>query len=103
MLGEERKTNAEPLRGRHSEKRKTSVTPNKHENGWWLSLTFYEVIEVQNEPDAPDISIDVGIANFVTTSDGKHYGTFLPTKRRRLIPPLSLVILISDLAFVCWL
>ena len=55
----------------------TSVQLNKHEDGaWWLTLSYNEAVTVQTAPDAPVVGIDVGIANFVTTSDGKHYGTF---------------------------
>jgi len=57
-----------------------SMMLNKREETWWLTLTYDETIAVQTVPDAPVIGIDVGIANFVTTSDGKQYGTF----RRRL-------------------
>jgi len=32
-------------------------------------------IAVQTAPDAPVVGIDVGIANFITTSTGKQYGT----------------------------
>ena len=38
---------------------------------------------VQTPPDAPIVGIDVGIANFVTTSTGKHYGTFHKNLRAR--------------------
>lgn len=55
----------------------TSVTLNKREDGgWWVMLSYDEIVTVHTEPDAPVIGVDVGIANFVTTSDGKHYGTF---------------------------
>lgn len=54
----------------------TSVTLNKRDDGWWLILSYDEVVPLQTAPSAPVIGIDVGIANFVTTSDGKHYGTF---------------------------
>ena len=54
----------------------SSIQLNQREDGWWLTLSYDEVVTVQSEPDAPVIGIDVGIANFVTTSDGKHYGTF---------------------------
>ncbi|MEO7018658.1 MAG: transposase [Ktedonobacteraceae bacterium] len=54
----------------------SSVTLNKQDEVWWLTLTYDERIVPQTAPDAPVIGIDVGIANFVTTSDGKHYGTF---------------------------
>jgi len=52
------------------------VQLNKRDNGWWLTLSYDELIPVQTLSDAPVFGIDVGIANFVTTSDGKHYGTF---------------------------
>ncbi len=54
----------------------SSVTLNKRDEVWWLTLTYDETVAVQTEPDATVIGIDVGIANFVTTSDGKTYGTF---------------------------
>ena len=55
----------------------TSVTLNKREDGaWWVTLSYDEIVTVQTEPGAPVIGVDVGITNFVTTSDGKHYGTF---------------------------
>jgi transposase len=61
----------------------TSVTLNKRETGWWLTLSYDETVTVQTESDAPIIGIDVGIANFLTTSDGKHYGTFHGKLRER--------------------
>lgn len=62
----------------------TSVTLNKHEDGgWWLTLSYDEMVPVQTDPDAPVIGVDVGIANFLTTSDGKHYGTFQGKLRER--------------------
>jgi Putative transposase DNA-binding domain len=61
----------------------TSVTLNKRGDGWWLTLSYDEVVPLQTEPDAPVIGVDVGIANFVTTSDGKHYGTFHGKLRER--------------------
>ncbi len=54
----------------------TSVTLNKRSDGWWLTLTYDEVIPIQTEPSSPVVGIDVGIANLLTTSTGKHYGTF---------------------------
>ena len=54
----------------------TSVTLNKRDDGWWLTLSYDEVVTLQTEPDAPVVGVDVGIANFLTTSTGKHYGTF---------------------------
>jgi Putative transposase DNA-binding domain len=61
----------------------TSVTLNKRETGWWLTLSYDQVVAVQTAPDAPVVGIDVGIANFVTTSTGKHYGTFHGKLRER--------------------
>jgi hypothetical protein len=61
----------------------TSVTLNKHGEGWWLTLSYDKVVQVQTAPSAPVVGIDVGIANFVTTSDGKHYGTFHGKLRER--------------------
>jgi len=55
----------------------TSVQLNKREDGvWWLTLSYDETVKVHTDPDAPVIGVDVGVANFLTTSDGKHYGTF---------------------------
>ncbi len=63
--------------------RYSSVTLNKHDGEWWLTLSYDEIVAVQIPSDAPVIGIDVGIANFVTTSDGKHYGTFNGKLRER--------------------
>ncbi len=54
----------------------TSVQLNKHPDGWWLTLSYDELVTVQIGVSAPVVGIDVGITNFVTTSDGKHYGSF---------------------------
>jgi hypothetical protein len=61
----------------------SSVTLNKRDEVWWLPLTYDETIAVQTEPNAPVIGIDVGIANFLTTSDGKTYGSFNGRLRER--------------------
>jgi putative transposase-like DNA-binding protein len=61
----------------------TSVTLNKRGDGWWLTLSYDEVVPVQTEPLAPVVGVDVGIANFVTTSTGQHYGTFHGKLRER--------------------
>jgi Putative transposase DNA-binding domain/Probable transposase len=45
-------------------------------DGWWLALSYDEDVPVATPKGAPVIGIDVGIANFLTTSEGKHYGTF---------------------------
>lgn len=61
----------------------SSVTLNKWDEVWWLTLSYDEEIAPITQPDAPAIGIDVGIANFLTTSDGKHYGTFHGKLRER--------------------
>src|SRR5260370_20173417 len=61
----------------------TSVTLNKRGDGWWLTLSYDKVVPVHTAPSAPVIGVDVGIANFVTTSDGEHYGTFHGKLRER--------------------
>lgn len=61
----------------------SSVQLNRREDGWWLTLSYDILVTVQTEPSAPVIGIDVGIANFVTTSDGEHYGTFHGKMRER--------------------
>lgn len=61
----------------------TSVTLNRRNDGWWLTLSYDEVVTIQTEPDAPIVGVDVGIANFLTTSTGQHYGTFNGKLRER--------------------
>ncbi len=61
----------------------TSVTLNKRGDGWWLTLSYDKEVPVQTPPSAPVVGVDVGIANFLTTSDGKHYGTFGGKLRER--------------------
>lgn len=61
----------------------SSVTLNKRAGCWWLTLTFDEEVKVATSPDAPIVGIDVGIANFVTTSTGKQYGTMHGQLRAR--------------------
>ena len=61
----------------------SSVTLNRRGDGWWLTISYDEKVPVQTEPDAQVIGIDVGIANFLTSSDGKHYGTFHGKLRER--------------------
>ena len=48
---------------------------NKRNSTWWLTVTYDEEVAVKTTSDAPIVGIDVGIANFITTSTGKHYGT----------------------------
>jgi hypothetical protein len=61
----------------------TSVTLNKRDDGWWLTLSYDEVVPVETEPSAPVVGVDVGIATFLTTSDGQRYGTFHGKLRER--------------------
>jgi hypothetical protein len=61
----------------------SSVILNRRADGWWLTLSYEEKIAIQTEQDAMVIGIDVGIANFLTTSDGKQYGTFHGKLRER--------------------
>ncbi len=61
----------------------TSVTLNKRGDGWWVTLSYDKVVPVHTAPSAPVVGVDVGIANFVTTSTGKHYGTFHGKLRER--------------------
>ncbi len=61
----------------------SSVTLNKRDGVWWLTLSYDEMVAVQPPAEASVIGIDVGIANFLTTSDGRHYGTFNGKLRER--------------------
>jgi transposase len=61
----------------------TSVTLNQRDTGWWLTLSYDHVVPIQTKLDAPVVGIDVGIANFVTTSTGEHYGTMHGKLRER--------------------
>ena len=61
----------------------SSVTLNKRDGVWWLTLSYDEEVTIQTSPATPVIGIDVGLANFITASDGKHYGTFNGKLKRR--------------------
>ncbi len=61
----------------------SSVTLNKRGDEWWLTLSYDELVPLQTESSAPVVGVDVGIANFVTTSTGQHYGTFHGKLRER--------------------
>ncbi len=54
----------------------TSTVLARKADGWWLTLSYDEQVTIETLPNAPVIGVDVGIANFLTTSTGKHYGTF---------------------------
>ena len=53
-----------------------SVTLTRKADGWWLTLTAEEEVSLQTQPEAPVVGADVGITHFLTTSTGKHYGSF---------------------------
>ena len=61
----------------------SSVTLNQRDGVWWVTLSYDEMVTVQTARDAPVVGIDVGVANFVTTSTGKHYGTMYGKLRER--------------------
>jgi len=61
----------------------SSVQLNQREGVWWLTLSYDEEVSIQTRACAPVVGIDVGIANFVTTSTGKHYGSFHKNLRAR--------------------
>ena len=54
----------------------TSTTLHKRKGVWWLTLSFDEDVPLQTGPSAMRVGVDVGIANFITTSTNKQYGTF---------------------------
>jgi hypothetical protein len=54
----------------------SSVTLIRKADGWWLTLTYEEEVPLQTPPDAPVVGVDAGITHFLTTSTGKHYGSF---------------------------
>ena len=54
----------------------SSMTLTRKASGWWLTLTVDERVEPTTMDQSPVVGVDVGIANFLTTSTGKHYGTF---------------------------
>jgi hypothetical protein len=53
----------------------TSMVLTRKADGRWLTISYDEAIPVTTPKKAPVIGMDVGIANFITTSEGKHYGT----------------------------
>jgi putative transposase len=54
----------------------SSTTLARKTDGWGLTLSSEENVPVATPKDAPVIGVDVGIANFITTSPGQQYGTF---------------------------
>ncbi|HEY6405833.1 MAG TPA: transposase [Ktedonobacteraceae bacterium] len=61
----------------------TSTTLSKRKGIWWLTLSFDLDVPLETEPSAPCVGADVGIANFITTSTGKRYGSFHGKLARR--------------------
>jgi IS605 OrfB family transposase len=61
----------------------SSVTLMRKADGWWLTLTYEEEIPVQTSSNAPVVGVDVGITQFLTTSTGKHYGSFQGSLAKR--------------------
>lgn len=61
----------------------TSTTLHKCKGIWWLTLSFDLDVPLETEPSAPRVGADVGIANFITTSTGKRYGSFHGKLARR--------------------
>src|SRR5215469_16481217 len=54
----------------------TSTVLARNLDGWWLTLSYDVQVTVETPNDAPVMGGDVGIANFITDSTGKQYGTF---------------------------
>jgi transposase len=54
----------------------SSVTLTRQVDGWWLSVSYEEDVPDRTPQNAPVVGIDVGITHFLTTSTGKHDGTF---------------------------
>ena len=61
----------------------SSTTLNKRAGAWWLTVTYDEIVTVQTKETDSVVGLDVGIANFLTASTGKHYGTFHGKLRER--------------------
>ncbi len=59
------------------------MTLNKRGETWWLTLTYGEKKPAPPATLAPVIGIDVGIANFITTNTGEHFGSFDKKLRQR--------------------
>jgi transposase len=61
----------------------TSTTLHKRRGIWRLTLSFDLDVPLETEPSAPRVGEDVGIANFISTSTGKRYGSFHGKLARR--------------------
>jgi hypothetical protein len=60
-----------------------STTLTRKSSGWWLTLTVHEHVTATTTDASPVVGVDVGIANFLTTSTGKRYGSFHGKLARR--------------------
>ncbi len=60
-----------------------STTLHRRKGVWWLTLSFDTDVPIATEPSAATVGVDVGIANFLTTSTGKQYGTMHGRLRER--------------------
>jgi putative transposase len=55
----------------------SSVTLHRRGKNWWLTLCFDEILpEIKPDEARPKVAPDIGLASYLTTGDGKHYGTF---------------------------
>ncbi|HLG65489.1 MAG TPA: transposase [Ktedonosporobacter sp.] len=70
-------------RTQQARKLNSSVQLNRRKGVWWLTLSYDEEVTPDPVSGAPVVGIDVGIANFVTTSTGKQYGSFHKSLRAR--------------------
>jgi len=61
----------------------TSMTLTRKPSDWWLTLTVNEHVAAATTDNSPVVGVDVGIANFLTTSTGKRYGSFHGKLARR--------------------
>jgi hypothetical protein len=82
-LAEYHKAQLTDPKTQQARKLNTSVQLNQRDGVWWLTLTYDEEVTIQTCAGAPVVGIDVGIATFVTTSTGKHYGAFHKDLRAR--------------------
>jgi len=61
----------------------TSTLLVRRKGFWWLTLSFDEDVPLRTDPAAPSVGVDIGMANFLTTSTGEHYGSVHGKLRQR--------------------
>ncbi|MGI8586293.1 MAG: RNA-guided endonuclease InsQ/TnpB family protein [Chloroflexia bacterium] len=64
----------------------TSTTLTRQPDGWWLTLTLDVEVAPTTTASSPVVGVDVGIVSFLTSSTGRHYGSFhgkLAARHRR--------------------